>query len=226
LTLKTKNQEPSHIPRRSLQSEVVTRLRDEIVSGKLGPGVRLQEQALCDRFGISRSPLREAFNVLASEDLIVLLPNKGAMVTAPTLESAEQHFDLLAMLECRAIELACKKATNEQLDEILKMHERMRKIADADGNKTYFEMNNRVHRAIVLASNNDVLMRYHQMIVRQVIRIQNLYGIKGEKPKDSIIEHERFIRALARRDAAKAVSELRKHLGTADKMLHVRLSTD
>ena len=224
--MKKVSESQSHIPRRSLQSEVVTRLRDEIVAGKLGPGVRLQEQALCDRFGISRSPLREAFNVLASEDLIVLLPNKGAMVTAPTLESAEQHFDLLVMLECRAIEIACRSATDQQLDEIVKLHERMRKVAETDGGKTYFELNNRMHRAIVVASNNDVLSRYHQMVVRQVIRIQNLYGITGEKPKDSIIEHERFVRALAKRDKAKALAEFRKHLGTADKMLHARLRAD
>ncbi|MBL8630407.1 MAG: GntR family transcriptional regulator [Rhodospirillaceae bacterium] len=220
------NQSDSLIPRRSLQSEVVTRLRDEIVAGKLGPGVRLQEQALCDRFGISRSPLREAFNVLASEDLIVLLPNKGAMVTAPTLESAEQHFDLLVMLECRAIELACGNASDEQLDEILKLHQRMRKVSQGDPGKVYFELNNRLHRAIVVASNNDVLARHHQMVVRQVIRIQNLYGITGENPKDSIEQHERFVRALTKRDKAKALTEFRKHLGTADKMLHARLRTE
>lgn len=214
------------IPRRSLQSEVVTRLRDEIIAGKLAPGTRLQEQALSARFGISRSPLREAFNVLAGEDLIALLPNKGAIVTAPTLESAEQHFDLLVMLECRCIELACEKATDAQLDEIAKLHQRMRKVAGAGGNgKTYFELNNKLHRAIVVASNSEVLARYHQMVVRQLVRVQNLYGITGETPKDSVVEHDKFVSALVKRNKTKALDELKKHLGTADRMLHSRLKS-
>ncbi|MCB2107127.1 MAG: GntR family transcriptional regulator [Rhodobacteraceae bacterium] len=213
----------SIIPRKSLQAEVVTRLRDEIVAGTLKPGTRMQEQALSERYGISRSPLREAFNVLASEDLLTLMPNRGAVVSTPTLEAAEQHFDLLVMLECRGIELACKRATKQQLDEIAKLHERMCKAADAEDRKAYFELNNRIHRAIMLASNNDVLARYHQMVVRQVVRVQNLYGITGENPRDSIVEHERFIRALLKGNAAKALAALQAHLGTADRMLHSRL---
>jgi DNA-binding GntR family transcriptional regulator len=66
------------LDRRSLHDRLVARLRDLIVEGELAPGARVPERALCERFAVSRTPLREAFKVLASEGLILLQPNRGA----------------------------------------------------------------------------------------------------------------------------------------------------
>jgi DNA-binding GntR family transcriptional regulator len=211
------------IPRQSLQAEVVARLREEIVSGKWPPGARLQERVLCERFGVSRSPLREAFHVLVGENLLQLLPNRGAVVTSPTLEDAEQHFDLIVLLETHAVELACVNATKAQLDEIARLHRAMHEAAESNDAHAFYEMNNRVHRAIVEASNNAPLAKYHEMAARQLIRIQNLYGIEGEERDLSVTEHDKFIAPLLKRDATRAVAQFRKHLTTVNKMMHSRL---
>jgi DNA-binding GntR family transcriptional regulator len=75
-------QDVLRISRRPLHEEAVDRLRDQIVQGRLGPGERLNERLLCERFGISRTPLREAIKLLATEGLVDLLPNRGAVVSA------------------------------------------------------------------------------------------------------------------------------------------------
>lgn len=213
----------SIIPRQSLQAEVVSRLRDEIIQGTWQPGTRLQERILCERFGVSRSPLREAFHVLAGENLLTLLPNRGAVVTSPTLADAEQHFDLMALLECHAVELACTNASKAQLDEIGRLHQEMRKAAEARDGHLFYNLNNRVHRAIVVASKNAPLSKCHEMVSRQLIRIQNLYGIEGEPREDALAEHEEFIAPLLKRSRTKALAEFRKHLQTVDRMMHARL---
>ena len=66
--------------RRPLHEEVADRLRDMLTEGRLAPGLRLNERVLCDQLGVSRTPLREAFKVLAAERLIALNPNRGARV--------------------------------------------------------------------------------------------------------------------------------------------------
>lgn len=213
------------IPRQSLQAEVVSRLRNEIIEGKWPPGARLQERVLCERFGVSRSPLREAFHVLAGENLLTLLPNRGAVVTSPTVTDAEQHFELMVMFETKALELACRNATKAQLDEIGRLHQAMREAADDKDGHAFYELNNRVHRAIVQASNHAPLVKYHEMVARQLIRIQNLYGVEGEGREESLQEHERFIAPLLKRDAKRALANFTKHLGTVDKMVHSRLKT-
>ncbi|MGN2393630.1 GntR family transcriptional regulator, partial [Pelomicrobium sp. G1] len=71
--------------RRPLHHEVAARLRDMIIQGELAPGARLNERVLCQQLGISRTPLREALKVLATEGLVELLPNRGAVVTQLTL---------------------------------------------------------------------------------------------------------------------------------------------
>ena len=87
------------IRRQSLHDVVVDRLRDLIVEGVLSPGQRLNERLLCEQLGVSRTPLRESFKVLASEGLIEILPNRGATVAPLTIEELKEVVDVLSGLE-------------------------------------------------------------------------------------------------------------------------------
>ena len=98
-----------------------------------------------------------------------------------------------------------------------------RKAMESKDKHAFYDLNNRVHRAIVQASNNAPLIRCHEMVTRQLIRIQNLYGIEGEAREDALAEHEKFIVPLLKRDKARALAQFSKHLRTVDKMVHSRL---
>ncbi len=213
----------SHIPRQLLQSSVLERLRDEIVAGLWKPGLRLQERILCERFGISRSPLREALRVLEAEGLLELLPNRGAVVSAPTLEDALNHMVLERALECLAIGLACEHALDSDLARIESLHKKHKKLAGGKSNAAFVHCNNEVHRAIVCASGNQPVMDAHLVNSRQLIRIQNLRGFVDHSPHESWAEHDPFIGALLERQRAKAVAALGRHFDTIEHHLRVRL---
>src|ERR1700685_2379658 len=97
------------IVRRGLHYELAARLLDMIVDGELKPAQKVPEAELCERFGVSRTPMREALKVLAAEGLINLLPNRGAAVAKITQQEIEELFPIMGALEALAGELACAK---------------------------------------------------------------------------------------------------------------------
>lgn len=223
MSVDTASESATLIPRQSLQASVLERLRQEIVEGVWKPGGRLQERILCERFGISRSPLRETFQVLASEGLVELLPNRGAVVTAPSLKDALDHFVLERSLETLAIGLACEHATPAELARIETLHKAHRKLASGKDGAAFFRCNNEVHRAIVCASGNTAVMDTHLINSRQLIRIQNLRGMVEHSAIESWKEHDAFVTPLLARDKKKAVAELNRHFATVEDHLRARL---
>ncbi|HLW23649.1 MAG TPA: GntR family transcriptional regulator [Steroidobacteraceae bacterium] len=213
----------NRIPRQLLQSSVLERLREEIIAGVWKPAMRLQERLLCERFGISRSPLREALRVLESEGLIELLPNRGAVVSAPTLEDALDHNVLERSLECLAIGLACEHATHAELSRIEALHAKHKRLAGGRDRAAFVQCNNEVHRAIVCASGNRPLMDAHLLNARQLIRIQNLRGFVEHSALESWTEHDAFVRPLLERQRGKAVAALGRHFDTIEDHLRARL---
>jgi len=213
----------TYIPRSSLQVEVTNRLRAEIVEGMWRPGTRLQERLLCERYGISRSPLREAFQVLASEGLIDILPNKGVVVSAPTPSLALQHFALERALELLGARLAAENATEQQLAEIEAVEASMKAAAARGDNQAFFRANNEFHRKIVLASGNAPLADAHLLTSRQIIRIQNLNGAIEHLPSEGVNEHDEIIAALKARDVDRVVALFSRHLDTVEENLRARL---
>ncbi|MFC3052160.1 GntR family transcriptional regulator [Kordiimonas pumila] len=214
------------IPRSTLPSEVCTRLRNEIIEAVWKPGVRLQERILTERYGVSRSPLREAFQSLASEGLIELTANRGAVVTTPTLELAISYYNILRVLETLAIELACDNASNAEIAEVEALNDQMKQYAYKEDSQAFFHANNEVHRKIVEISGNVPLADTHLVISRQIIRIQNLNGLLEHSLKESIDEHDETIAGLKKRDKEKASQSFSKHLKTVEDNLRSRLTVE
>jgi DNA-binding GntR family transcriptional regulator len=212
-----------HIPRTSLQSEVVARLRSEIVEGVWRPGDRLHERLLCARYGISRSPLREAYQVLAAEGLLDLTLNRGAVVSTPTVELTLLQFELLRTLEMLGVELACRRASDAEIEAIDQANEAMKRAGGTGDVSAYLHLNNEVHRAIVAASGNRPLIDAHQLVSRHIIRLQNLNGPLEHRVDESDQEHDSLIAALKARDGRRAVFRHRAHLKTVEDNLRRRL---
>src|SRR5437867_7965481 len=113
------------ITRRSLHNELVERLRDMIGTGALTSGEKIQEMALCRRFGVSRTPLREALKVLASEGIVTLQPHRGATVASLSAPELEEVFPVMGALESLAGEIACRRITDQEIAEIAALHRTM-----------------------------------------------------------------------------------------------------
>ena len=135
------------IRRTLLHDELAARLRSLIYDGDLAPGEKLAEQDLCDRFGVSRTPLREALKVLAGEGLVEIIPNRGARVAKLTIADLDEAFPVMGALEALAGELACANIKDSQIIEIRRLHKDMMKHYQSGKLPDYFRVNEAIHDA-------------------------------------------------------------------------------
>ncbi len=195
-----------------LHTQVADRLRDLIVTGELEPGARLNERLLCERFNISRTPLREALKILSAEGLITLLPNRGAVVTKLTMEEAEDMFQVMAVLEGLAGELAGKRATDADIRKIRALHDDMQSHFEKGKLKQYFAANQKIHQCIVDAARNTELTNLYGKLSVRLRRARFVANISRERWQHAMQEHEEIMAALEQRDSDKLKAILRAHL--------------
>ena len=194
-----------------LHLELVDRLRDMIVDGRLGAGERIVERELCGHFGISRTPLREALLMLAAEGLIELVPRRGTRVAEVRPAQVRNLLELVGGLEAFAGELACQRASDAEIAAIRRQHETMLQLHGTGEMLAYFKLNEAIHDAIVAAAHNDELTGQHRLARNRILHALYLPNIKPERWLRAIEEHEAFTRALERRDAAAVAHHLRLH---------------
>ena len=201
----------SALVRPALHQELVERLRDMIVDGSLAGGEHLDERRLCEMFGVSRTPFREAVLVLAAEGLIELIPRRGARVVALEPAQIRELLELLGGLEALAGELACARASVEEIAAIAASHAAMRARYEAGDKLTYFKINEGIHDAIVAAAHNAALAAEHRMLRARVLHALYLPNIRTARWSAALEEHEGFVAALTRRDGALLGRLLRDH---------------
>jgi len=200
------------IPRRSLHDELVERLRRRIVEGDLAPGEKISEKALCLAYGVSRTPLREALKVLAREGLVVLTPHRGAHVSMLTVADLEQAFPVIGALEALAGELACARATDEEISKISLLHLKMLSAWKTRDRKKYFRLNQRIHEALAEAARNPVLDQIRSTLDGRVSRARYFANISTPRWDQAMAEHEAILAALKARDGARLGRILKEHL--------------
>lgn len=189
-------------PRRKgrLHPATVEALRTLIVTGELGPGQKLREQELCERLGVSRTPLREALRTLAAQGLVILTENRGAEVAPLTLDDITALFEVVGALEALAARLACRTMSEEAIAEIGVLHYRMLLHHVRRELPAYFALNQQIHRALIEGARNPVLLAVWDMLSARVERAKYLPNLQGERWKDAMREHEAMLAALVARD--------------------------
>ncbi len=200
------------IRRPSLHREVVDRIREMIFEGNLAVGERVPEKALCQRLAISRTPLREALKVLASEGLIELLPNRGARVARLTAEAVDEMFPVMGALESLAGELACARITDVEVDEVRALHYQMAIHHKRGELKEYFALNQRIHRKILEAAGNPTLGAIYGVLLGRIRMARYMANLLWERWDEAMAEHEQILDALAKRDGIRLSKVLRRHL--------------
>ncbi len=197
---------------RALHATVLMRLRDMIVEGELAPGARLNERVLCERLGVSRTPLREAMKMLAAEGLLALLPNRGATVPELSADEIRHTFELMAALEAANGELACARITEAELDKIRALHYEMLACYARRDLPGYYRRNHAIHALINLAARNPALTQTYRTVNARIQALRFRSNFNREKWEAAVEEHEQMIDALAKRDGARMRAILAKHL--------------
>lgn len=204
--------EPSTIERRSLHHELVERIRPLIVESQLVPGSKVPEKTLCEKFNVSRTPMREALKVLAAEGLVRLEPNRGAWVTPVTIEEVNEVFPILTVLEALSGELACTLITDQEIQEVRHLHDSMMQSYRDRDLTTYFRTNQDIHRAILLAARNNTLTNSCQALSARMQRARYVANMSDERWSEAVSEHEQIIEMLEARDGQRLSAILVQHM--------------
>ncbi len=200
------------IKRPTLHEELVERLRNLVVEDRLKPGEKVPEKELCENFGVSRTPLREALKVLASEGFVVLQANRGARVAEVTRQELENTFPVIALLEQLAGELACKHLDAEELATIEERHSAMLKAFEMRDRQSYFQANQDIHQALIRGARNDILEGHHKLLAARVRRARFMANLSDERWSQAIDEHERMMVRLRERDSAGLGQLMKQHM--------------
>jgi len=208
------------IVRKTLHDELVSVVRNMIIEGELRPGSRIAELRLCSRFGVSRTPLREALKVLSAEGLVRLLPNKGATVVRVTHREVEEAVPILGTLEALAGELACERIDKERLEQIKSTHRQMVEHFQRSETQPYHELNRAVHEAIFEAADNKTLSETYNMLKARLI---SLLVISPQSPRQwaaAVDDHEQMLAALEAGDSAQFAQIARGHVRRRAEVMH------
>jgi DNA-binding GntR family transcriptional regulator len=203
---------PDPIGRTALAVEITNRLRQMILEGQLRPGEKINEKALTEQFGVSRTPLREALKVLAAEGLLDLIPHRGAVITRQSEAELAEVFRVLAALEGLAGELAAENADDAALSAIATLTRDLRATYDKADRPTYFRINQAIHKAVLSAAGNDTLLRAHELLAFRVQRARYQANLTPERWRAAVEEHEDIAAALLARNAERAGRLMKQHL--------------
>ncbi len=201
---------------RALYEEVAELLRQRIfkaVQGDMEPGAWIDELKLAAEYGISRTPLREAIKVLATEGLVTMKLRRGAYVTEVNDKDLRDVFHLMAVLEADAAAAAATLATDAQLQELQALHQQLEKAAkDRKDHIRFFTLNEAFHHKLLEVANN----RWRDQMVadlRKVMKLNRAQSLlKAGRIEESLAEHAAIMAALKKRDAAAAQAAMRGHI--------------
>ena len=186
-------------------------IRQMILTGELRCGERLNEVALAQELGISRSPIREALNALAGEGLINFTPGRGAFVPEIDLDTVRQLGQARRALECEAVRLVVENATDGALDELYALVERVA----TDGEAGLYPPGVDFHSLIVSYSGNKVIEQLAATVHRQ-LRVARLVSEQtAHRTQQAFDEHLKIVDAVRRRDTTEAVAAMYEHLTRA-----------
>jgi DNA-binding GntR family transcriptional regulator len=197
-----------------LSRQIAQRLRTMIATDELPPGTRLRERTLADRLNVSRTPLREALNILRGDGLVTLSPNRGAVVTTLSPSEIREKLAVLSLIEGYAGACATQAASDAEIAEIRALHHEMAAAYERRDRHAYFAANQAIHRAIVEASHNRTLVDVFETINRQVFRYRFQGSVNSDTWGAAMDEHAEIVRLLTGRDGDGLQRVLRDHVGS------------
>ncbi|MFH5775088.1 GntR family transcriptional regulator [Paracoccus sp. NGMCC 1.201697] len=197
----------------TLAEAIAYELRREILRGNLPPGAPIKERDNAERQGVSRTPMREAIRILAKEGLVQLRPLRSPVVANPSLAEIIDQIRVLHALELLSGELACEKASDDEIAAIGALKDRIETIYGEADTLDVFELDMQFHSAIVAASHNAALAETHGAYMARLWRARYLSARRKLSRERVLRQHKAIHAALALRDVAAIKAEIGAHLG-------------
>ncbi len=197
----------------SSQSEAAYRiLKEKIVTLELPPASLLNESELMAELGLGRTPIREALQRLAFENLIVILPRRGTIVADLNMSDLQKIFELRLVLETSMARLAAERATPDQIVEMEKHFEGADTVVKSGDYRQLIQLDIAAHRLLARAAHNEFLAETLDQLYTHVLRLWHVSLHKVDRLGESLNEHLEIIEALKSRDADRAEEIMRSHV--------------
>src|SRR5271170_6675460 len=187
-----------------------------VLSGEFPPGLRLDEGMLAERYGVSRTPVREALRQLASTGLIEVKPRRGATVAKATSAQLEKLFGAMAEIEATCARLSAMSMTPFERRRLQNAHETMAAIVQRDDRDAYAVANVGFHSQIYSGAHNEVLADIATGLRRRVAPFRRAqFRTEGRLPR-SHEEHKKVVDAILAGDAATAHTAMFHHMSLVE----------
>ena len=198
----------------SLNEKICQMLRNDILLGTYPPGERLDVNNLVGQYGVSRTPVRDALNVLQREGLVEIVPRVGYFISRITIRDIEDIFQLRLIVETASAELAARLITREELAYLEKLTRRY-VVGDIESYKGFLAENRDFHYRVALATGNRRLAEVVDNLLQQMQRLLILRLDLRENAEEMLTEHHRLLEALRARDAQGARQAMQDALQNA-----------
>ena len=195
-----------------LRDVVFNTIKDGIITGRLKPGERLLENQLAEELGVSRTPIREALRMLEIENLVDLIPRKGAQVKEMSEKDIKDVLEIRKVLEELASSLAAENITKQEIMELKKAHSDFVEAFDNGDRKAVLEADIHFHDIIFRATKNDKLVQIISNISIQMFRYRITYLKLLADITVPSQQHLELIKAFEKRDSHKARTISAEHI--------------
>lgn len=200
------------IDHRTHTNRLADQIADAILEGTLEPGARLEEASLADRFGVSRTPVREALRQLATSGLIIVRPRRGAVVATATGEQLKALFVAMGEIEATCARLCALSMTPLERRALDALSERMGALARRGDHVAYLEANQTFHTAVYRGSHNPVLEEFATSLRRRLAPFRRAQFRAPGRLTRSHAEHAVVVAAILRGDATAAHAAMIHHV--------------
>jgi len=213
------------IDRKTLADELVGHLRNMICTGQLRAGCRISVTGLCRRFGVSRTPLREAIKMLAVEGLVIMSPNRSAVIARPSRERVDELIPILSALEVLAGELACARIDNGGLQHLRALHQRCVDSFEGKNMAAYMDNDTAMRDVIFEFAANHKLNDVYRILYAQ-LRLPSFAGTALPEWSKAVQEQGQIVRALEMKDADMCSLVTRRYMRHRVGILQALISAD
>ncbi|MBN2333530.1 MAG: GntR family transcriptional regulator [Deltaproteobacteria bacterium] len=188
---------------KTLREKIAELLREAIIQQKIKPGERVTELEIASRFGLSRTPIREAFRQLESEGFLTIIPRKGAMVASLEEKDIRDFYEIKAVLEGYAARIAAEHISDDEIAKLERLNAKIRECADRQDVAGMTRVHNEFHQLILEICGNQKIMTIVSGLVRQFLRFRFFVSASSQLDK-LLADHENIIAAFKAHDGSSA----------------------
>lgn len=212
--------------RQSAKMKIYLTLRDWIINGTMQPGERLNDAELAGYFSVSRTPIREAIQMLEAQKLVTVIPNKLTVVSEIEIGQLEKLYQPLAHLQALGAQICCQQITAGQFQELVQMDKSIHAAIDAGDIDATLQGDAAFHSMILDIADNEYIQQFSDTLMMHIQRIEYCYFQKGDIPLNSFASHQGILQAFQVRDPDAAFQATLKNWLTTMYRYEAKLESD